>query len=176
MNKRTRRIIAIVLLAAFALWLIFVVFPFGRRDTRVRQSLPGEKIYEPRFKKEGELAFLNEQGDTLKQIDIELADNEEEREYGMMYRKSMDANTGMLFIMGAEAQQAFWMKNTYIPLDIIFIDNAKKVVSIQRNAQPLSEKNLPSEGPASLVLEVTGGFSDQYNIHKGTQIRYHRDQ
>src|SRR5690606_32621712 len=110
--------------------------------------------------------------DTLKMIDIELAESPEEIEYGMMYRKSMDENTGMLFMMGEERQQSFWMKNTYVPLDIIFINRDNVIVSIQKDAAPLTENSYPSEAPASMVLEVHGGFSDEYNIRKGVKVIY----
>ena len=107
-------------------------------------------------------------------LDIELAESVAEIQYGMMYRKSMDRNMGMLFIMGSEAPRSFYMKNTYVPLDIIFINDDMKIVSIQKNAKPLDETSLPSEGPASLVLEVKGGLSDELGLVKGQKIRWNR--
>lgn len=174
MKRNSRRIIAIVLLAAFVAWLVFTIFPVGGPGKTEKPEVPAAvKEYEPKFRKDAELAFVDTAaGDTIKTIDIEIADDEEERMYGMMYRKSMDPNTGMLFLMGEERMQSFWMKNTYVPLDIIYLNNKLEVVSVQKNAEPLNERSLPSEGPASYVLEVTGGFTDQFGIEKGTKIVY----
>jgi len=172
------RIIAIILLSAFVLWLVLTVFPIGGAKDKVRNASPSakENTYEPKFKKEGELTFLQpETNDTLKAIDIEFADTPEKIQYGMMYRKSMDENTGMLFLMGQQRRQSFWMKNTYVSLDIIFINDKGEVVSIQKNAEPLSESSLPSEGPASMVLEVKAGFSDTYGITKNTKVIFKRN-
>lgn len=178
MSRNSRKVIAIILLVAFVAWIFFTVFPIGGPESR-RPSAdrPTATEYEPKFRKDGELFFVQpEAGDTIKQIDIEIADEPEEREYGMMYRKSMDPNTGMLFLMGEERQQSFWMKNTYVSLDILYLNDDLEVVSIQKNAEPLNTRSLPSEGPASHVLEVTGGFTDQFGIGKGTKIYYDTEQ
>jgi uncharacterized membrane protein (UPF0127 family) len=130
---------------------------------------------EPRFEKEGELFILNAAAtDTLQHIDIELAERPDEIQYGMMYRKSIDEQTGMLFLMGVERPQSFYMKNTYVPLDLIFINDSLKVVSISENAKPLDESSLRSIKPASLVLEVKGGFSEKYGIEPGAKITWQR--
>lgn len=178
MSKNTKRFVAIFLLVAFGLWMVFTVFPIGGPEDTVSGNAPAvNKVYEPKFSHEGDLAFISPQGnDTIKEIQLELAEKPEEIQYGMMYRKSMDANTGMLFFMGAEENQSFWMKNTYVSLDIIYINSQNEVVSIQKNAQPLSETSLPSDGPASLVLEVKGGFCDEYGITKGTKIAFSKNQ
>ena len=108
--------------------------------------------------------------DTLAVFDIEIAEQPTERNYGMMYRKSMDPNMAMLFIMDREEPQSFWMKNTYVSLDIIYINENMEVVSIQKNARPLDETSLPSGEPAKYVLEVKGGLSDKLNLKKGDKI------
>lgn len=177
MNKSTKKIVALLLLAAFILWMIFTIFPVGGPGSSPGSVNRKPVTYEPKFQKEGELAFVNPgSGDTIKAITIEIAENPEEIQYGMMYRKNMDPNTGMLFLMGEERPQSFWMKNTYVSLDIIYINSKNEIVSIQKNAQPLSETSLPSEGAASMVLEVKGGFSDQHGIQKGSVIVFERDQ
>lgn len=176
MSRNARKIVAIVLLLAFAGWIIMTVLPKGGgTSSNGGGSAPIEE-YEPQFVKEGDLWLLSPEGDTLRQLQIELAESAEEIEYGMMYRKSMDPNTGMLFLMGDERPRSFWMKNTYVPLDIIYINSANEVVSIQKNAEPLKTRSLPSEGPATYVLEVVGGFSDQYGIDNTTKIAWRRDQ
>ncbi|MBV8252228.1 MAG: DUF192 domain-containing protein [Chitinophaga sp.] len=125
------------------------------------------------FKKEGNLAFVSKSGaDTLRKIDIQLAQTDQQREDGLMYRKSMSDDQGMLFIFPDMDERSFWMKNTYISLDIIYIDDKMEIVSIQKYATPLSETSLPSFKKAQYVLEVNGGFADKYHIAYGDKIAY----
>lgn len=125
------------------------------------------------FHKEGELWFLSAQtGDTIKQIDVEFATTDLQREKGLMYRKSMEETQGMLFVFAREEEQSFWMKNTYISLDIIYLDEERKVVSVQQNTKPLSEDGLPSGKPAKYVLEVNAGFCERWKVHVGDKIGY----
>lgn len=176
MNKNTRRAVAFLLLAALVIWLIARLGTGFWSDEKVPERSPvTSNTIEPKFTKEGELYLLHaHRPDTLVALDIELAERPDEIQYGMMYRRSIPPKSGMLFLMPTEAQQSFYMKNTYVPLDIIYINDSLKVVSIQKNAEPLQEKSLPSKGPASKVLEVKGGFSDQYGIKPGTRVRWHR--
>ncbi|WP_417607896.1 DUF192 domain-containing protein [Owenweeksia hongkongensis] len=177
MKKRTGKIVAIALLVAFLGWIVFTSLPMG--GEKIAPSKPNNTVvheYEPKFTKEGELWIMSaENQDTIKQLDIEIADNATEAQYGMMYRKSMDPNTGMLFIMPAEQQQSFWMKNTYVALDIIYINSNFEIVSVQKNAVPHDLKSLPSEGPALYVLEVVGGFADEHGLKKGDKIQFERN-
>lgn len=173
MKNSRNRIIAIVLLLALGAWLIISILPSGS-STEPAGKIQTERV-EPPFTKEAELAILDSTGsDTIIHLDIELAESAAEIQYGMMYRKKMDRNTGMLFLMGRERPQSFYMKNTYVSLDIIYINDAKEIVSIQRNAEPLKETSLPSEGEASMVLEVIGGLSDELGINKGAKISWQR--
>ena len=175
MNKNAIRIVGLGLLVIFLGYLIMIVLPTEEKSNNGGTRNKPSKVYEPKFSKEGELFLLDsETSDTIKRIDIELAETREEISYGMMYRKSMDPETGMLFLMGDERPQSFYMKNTYVSLDIIFINDQMEIVSIQKNAEPLNERSLPSEGPASYVLEVKGGFSDQHGIGKGTKVVFKR--
>lgn len=120
------------------------------------------------FTKEGEAFFPPSRlRDTLLQLDMEVANTEYETETGLMYRSKMDEKQCMLFLFEESEPRAFWMKNTYIPLDIIFIGSDKRIVSIQKNAAPLNEKSLPSDAPAQYVLEVKGGFCDRHNVQAG---------
>jgi len=174
MKKSNKRFVAIALLVAFGLWLVFTVLPTGgSKGVQVKKKVNG---VEPRFTKEAVLAVLDSSGsDTIKVFDIELAESMNEIQYGMMYRKSMDPNTGMLFLMaGEERRQSFYMKNTFVPLDIIFINKQMEIVSIQKNAQPLNETSLPSTGPASYVLELLGGESEKQGIEAGNKISWER--
>ena len=128
---------------------------------------------EPPFVKEGTLSFINgNTGKTLKGIDIEVADNPSERAQGMMFRKSMKDSEGMLFVMERNEQQGFWMKNTYIPLDIIFIGGDSTIVNIHKNAVPHNLTSLPSKGSAKYVVEVNGGWTSKMGIAAGDKIAF----
>lgn len=126
------------------------------------------------FQKEGELYLIQANGDTLKKLDIEFAETEYEKQTGLMYRESMENNQGMLFIYDEARVRNFYMKNTYISLDILYYATDSTLVSIQKNATPRDESSLPSEGPAQFVLEVNGGLADQWNITSGNRISVKR--
>lgn len=125
------------------------------------------------FKKEGELTIKKSSNDSIiKTIDIEIADDQYQTQTGLMYRDSMEDNQGMLFVFPEAELHSFYMKNTKIALDIIYIDADKKIVSIQKNAVPFSENSLPSNAPAQYVLEINAGLSDQWNLESGDEITY----
>ena len=106
-------------------------------------------------------------------FDVEIADSPGEREQGLMWRGSMPADHGMLFDFGAgEAEQAFWMRNTYIPLDILYVRRDGRIHSIARNATPLSEAPIPSGGPVFAVLEINGGLAERLGINPGDVVRH----
>ena len=103
---------------------------------------------------------------------VEIADTAAEREQGLMWRASMPVDRGMLFDFPVEAEQGFWMRNTYIPLDIIFIRADGRIHSIARSTMPLSEALVPSGGPVKAVLEINGGLSERLGILPGDQVRH----
>lgn len=125
------------------------------------------------FKKEGELTIKKAANDSvIKSIDIEIADDEYQTQTGMMYRDSMKDNQGMLFVFLIAQYHSFYMKNTRIPLDIIYIDSDKKIVSIQKNAKPFDETSLPSNAPAQYVLEINAGLSETWKLEVGDKIEF----
>ena len=125
------------------------------------------------FKKEGELTLKTATNDSvIKTIDIEIADDDYQTQTGLMYRNSMEETQGMLFIFPDEQYHAFYMKNTNFPLDIIYINSNKEIVSFQKNAQPRDESSLPSEAPAQYVLEINAGLSDTWNLEVGDKMEY----
>jgi uncharacterized protein len=130
------------------------------------------KPAEPPFVDEGDLKFIDKNGKEIAKIDIEIAEKETERNQGLMYRTHMGEFQGMLFLFDKPAPQAFWMHNTYISLDIIYVNEKKEVVSIQKNAAVQSDQSLPSLKPAQYVVEVNAGFSDRYGIVEGTKIQF----
>jgi uncharacterized protein len=103
---------------------------------------------------------------------IEVADNDATREHGLMDRRYMPSDHGMLFEFEHNAPVAFWMKNTYIPLDMIFISPSGVVTHIATNAEPLSERVIPSGGPSIAVLELNGGAAASIALKIGDKVRH----
>lgn len=101
---------------------------------------------------------------------VEIADDEPERNRGLMYRKVMAPDRGMLFDFHTPREVAFWMKNTLIPLDIIYIRADGTVLSIARNTTPLSEAPIPSGGPILGVLELAGGRAAEIGLLPGDKV------
>lgn len=125
----------------------------------------------PTFSKEASLTFINQAQDTLATFAIELAKSSYEKQTGLMYRKSMEDNQGMLFVYPDEqARPGFYMKNTYIPLDLIYINAKNTMVDFNLNAQAFDETPLPSTTPAKYVLEVNAGTVHRLGLTLGDKI------
>ncbi|WP_298339104.1 DUF192 domain-containing protein [uncultured Algibacter sp.] len=116
------------------------------------------------FTKEGELTIFKSADSSKISLDIEIADTDFDIQTGLMYRNQMEKNQGMLFIFDDERERFFYMKNTKIPLDLIYIDADTNIVSFQKNAKPFDESSLPSNGPAKYVLEINAGLVDTWNL------------
>ena len=160
----------VFILAVIAVAAVVVFFIMNEKESGPNFI---EQDSAPTFKKEGELLFINTTiGDTLAAIDIEIADNEQKTAQGLMYRSSMPQNAGMLFMMPNEEVQGFWMRNTYIPLDMIFINSKMEIVTIHRNTTPMLESSYISTAPALYVVEVNAGFCSKNNINEGDKIDY----
>lgn len=101
---------------------------------------------------------------------VELAISMAEQEQGLQFRKELAPDAGMLFVFDKEEPASFWMKNTYVPLDLIFIRNDGTIHKIAENATPLSLDGIPSDGPVRGVLEVIGGTSKRLGIAPGDRI------
>lgn len=104
---------------------------------------------------------------------LELATTPEQRSQGLMFRKELDPDQGMLFIFEEEGNHCFWMKNTYIALDMIWLDSNKEVIHIAKNVQPCKTKICPSICPgkmAKYVLEVNAGTCDSLRLRIGDSL------
>jgi len=106
---------------------------------------------------------------------VEVADNDSERARGLMFRDAMDPGHGMLFVHDREEPQAYWMKNTKIPLDILYFDNARKLVAQQRDVPPCSAGDAcppyPSNAPARYVLELNAGEAAKLKLENGAELK-----
>ncbi len=155
------KIAVIVLIIAFAVFMV------------INNFFPGkQKDNEFMFKKDGVLTFIDSTGNTMAKIDIQIANTEFDRQLGLMFRKSMSENQGMLFIFPEESVQSFWMRNTYISLDMIFVNADKKIITIHKNTKILSDQSYRSTGPAKYVIEVDAGFSNRFNIKVGDSVNW----
>lgn len=162
-NKRLRTFGAV--LSTGLLITAFLIF-FSRQNDK--RAYAADKIEEPALQDDGTLYFINGHSkDTLASISVEIADNPLERERGLMYRHKLADNVGMDFIYDTEKKLTFWMKNTYIPLDIMYVDAKEEIVTILENTIPLDETSLPSEKPVLSAIEVNAGFCRKFNIKVG---------
>lgn len=117
------------------------------------------------------LAVLGGRGEIT--FDVEIADSGIKRAIGLMNRTSLAEKSGMLFIFGSENTVSFWMKNTLIPLDMIFISEKGEILNIKRQAQPcktLDCETYSSGQPVKYVLEINGGLTDRLGIKEGDKV------
>jgi uncharacterized membrane protein (UPF0127 family) len=105
-------------------------------------------------------------------VAVEVANTGAQRELGLMYRKHLGDNAGMIFVFPDAAPRNFWMHNTPIPLDMIFADAAGRVTGIVANAEPFSDKQVGVEGDSEYVLEVNGGFCAKNGIKAGDRFNF----
>ena len=101
---------------------------------------------------------------------VEIADNDADRAKGLMYRKELPEGRGMLFDFHSDQEVSFWMQNTYIPLDMIFIRGDGRILRIAENTEPLSTRIIGSNGPVRGVLEVIGGTARKMGIGPGDRV------
>jgi uncharacterized membrane protein (UPF0127 family) len=105
-------------------------------------------------------------------VKVEVADTPDERALGLMYRKELAADAGMLFIFDAEDHLSFWMKNTPLPLDMIFITNDKRILGIVKDAVPYTTTSRAVAGKSRYVLEVNAGFTAKHGVKSGDTVSF----
>ena len=118
-----------------------------------------------------ELYFVTSKGDTPV-IAAEIADTTSTRALGLMYRRELAHDQGMLFVFPSEDMRSFWMKNTYLELDIIYMDKKGEVVSIIHRARPLTETPRLSAAPSQYVVEVAAGLAKKWGVDAGDSMRF----
>lgn len=175
-NKKknwSKIIIAVILIGVLGLFLARPLF-IKKHHRAVEKKSEKSIDMEPQFTLEGSLAFMTQERDTIKKVEIEIADNEQERMQGMMYRSSMSYDRAMLFIMQYDRKQSFWMRNTKLSLDIIYVSSDYEIATIYKHTQPYSESPIPSFKNAKYVVETTAGFCDKFGIKEGDYISFSR--
>ncbi len=126
------------------------------------------------FRKDGVLIVSDANGIEKCRFDIEIADTPAKTQQGLMFRETMEDDQAMLFIFPFLDHHSFWMKDTYLPLDMIFIDNNQVVVDVYYGAVPFSEENIIPRELSLLVLEVKAGVVQRNNIGIGDRIEWRR--
>jgi uncharacterized membrane protein (UPF0127 family) len=105
-------------------------------------------------------------------VTVELARTDEERARGLMHRRELAPEAGMLFLFSENEPRAFWMKNTLLPLDMLFIDDGGRVVGIIERAEPLTLSPRDPGVPSRYVLEVNGGWAERHGVRPGDRVRF----
>jgi uncharacterized membrane protein (UPF0127 family) len=126
------------------------------------------------FTKHGTLTFVRADGTDAATIDIEIADTPQKRETGLMGRPTLGERQGMLFIFEEEQDLAFWMMNTMISLDMLFVDGRNEIVTIHSHTKPFSTDSYPATKPGRYVVEVNAGYCEAHGIQVGDRIRFER--
>ena len=162
-SHRIHSIRPVRLAAAVALGVCFALAIVPSRT--MAQALPasGETALEP-------LEIVTASGPHKFSVEVMRDDNQRAR--GLMYRRSMPEDRGMLFDFKREEPVAMWMKNTYLPLDMVFIDRTGRVVNVAENTEPLSERIIPSGGPVFAVLEVNAGTARRIGLKVGDRLKH----
>jgi len=114
--------------------------------------------------------IINNSDNEIKIFNVEIADTEDSRIKGLMWREQIPNGTGMLFVWEKEAYRNFWMKNTPSALDILFFDKDGMLINVSESTQPFSLANIQSIRPAKYVLELVAGSSLKFNIYEGSKI------
>jgi uncharacterized membrane protein (UPF0127 family) len=119
---------------------------------------------------------LSPPGRSQVSVEVELARTPAETSRGLMYREKLAPDRGMLFLFEDEVPRTFWMKNTLVPLDIIFITAARRVLGVAENAEPLTTSPRSVPGISQYVLEVVGGFAQAHGVGPGTTVEFRHVQ
>ncbi len=118
------------------------------------------------------VSFFDQSDEEIVSVRAALADDDDSRSEGLMDVHDLPSDAGMLFIFDDEAPRSFWMANTPISLDIIFVNSEMEIVRVHRNTPPYSHENIVSESPAKYVVEVNAGFALDHDIREGMTINY----
>jgi uncharacterized membrane protein (UPF0127 family) len=151
-------LVALIVLAASGWWL-------GMRTTDTAAAPPGAALAEERL----DLVLAS---GTTKTLTVEIARTPEQQAKGLMFRNHLADDRGMLFPHAPPRDVSMWMRNTYFPLDMVFIKSDGTVHRIAARTEPLSEKIISSEGEVSAVLELAGGAAERYGLKPGDIVRH----
>jgi len=129
---------------------------------------PPDDLPTPPVLREGKLVF-SEAGDTA--VTVEVAERDHERARGLMYRKQMAEDRGMIFVFGRRERHQFWMHNTCIPLDMMFVDDDGTIVGIEENTPTMNDSTFAVPCASRYVIEVNAGFSRRHGVRAGQKVK-----
>lgn len=172
-RKKSFRILTILIIVVVAVFLVFTNILRDNNKEDKQQIVQNYSAFE--FTKEGELTFTSSDSEFIAKIDIEIAEDDEARGQGLMYRNKLQESQGMFFIFNLEQPQSFWMRNTPLSLDIIFVNKNNEIVKIHKDTTPFSESSYASLKPALYVVEVIAGYTETYGIKEGDKIVWRRN-
>jgi hypothetical protein len=170
MLDKLKQIPIVLIPITFIIFLLFIIFGISNKDSFINLVGPNDEFLQS-FGDEITATILNDDGEE-KTLTLEVAKTQTAIAQGLMYRTFLPYDSGMLFVYTEQMPRVFWMKDTYIPLDIIFVDSDKRIINIIENAEPLDENTdkYKSEGPAQYVIEVNGGWTSDNKISKGNSV------
>ena len=164
-----------VLFAVLALLIVLVILFYPEKESNLSQqgSAESQKLGTMGLAR-GKLSFIGEDGQKKAELLIEIAEDDYSRSKGLMLRRDLAENQGMLFIFDREEPRVFWMKNTPLSLDMIFVNAQQKIIQIHKYTTPFSTQTYPSGRPAQFVVETVAGFTDRYEINIGDRVTWQR--
>ncbi len=167
----TKKRVLLLIIALLALVVfIFILFPLKPTPPKHQNKSSQQPLLI-----EGKVYFLqNDTNDTITSIDVAVADNIPERNRGLMYRYTMPDTVGMIFIFDEEDYLSFWMKNTHISLDIMYVNKNGVIVDIKEYTMPYSEEMIPSKIKSLFAVEVNAGFCQEHGIEAGDKILFRK--
>lgn len=163
--RQKRRDLLLVVAVSCLFAGLFFVFQNGRGE-----AFAQPEIQRPAFAK-GKVVITRQDGTTFP-YGVEIAQTLDEQAYGLMFRKTMPEGEGMIFIFDPVREVSFWMKNTFLPLDMVFADAAGKIVRIVESAGPQDETPIPSGVPVRYVLELNAGQTKAQSIRLGDRLSF----
>lgn len=167
------------MMTRFSLLIAFMVLFTGCAQPEAEQPAAGDASSESSvnvpFRKDGTLT-ISRDDDVYLTLEIEIADTDSSRNRGLMQRDGLPEDSGMWFIFDQENEQGFWMANTRMALDLIFVRSDGQIQSITKYVQPMRTETIPSNGPAQYVLEVEAGYSDTIGILEGDMVAFERSE
>jgi uncharacterized protein len=174
-SRPLRRAMVLGVLLTFLGFLLVRQFLMPASSPAASVPVPAHLPASDHPAKSGEVRFLGGDGAVKARLSVEIVDDERSRELGLMYRRSLGSEHGMLFVFDSSAVQSFWMKNTYLPLDMIFVNERGRVVTIHRDTRVRSEQTYSSTEPALYVVEVNAGYAGVHELRNGDRMEWRRD-
>ncbi len=177
-KQRSQKSLILVALSLAVLFIGYLIMQL-LKDTTTQRNIPDvsaqpAQTAQEQAKKRGEVKFLNSKGMLKATVNVEIADNEQSRALGLMYRPTMGRTYGMLFVFDSAGVQSFWMKNTILSLDMIFVSAEGRIVTIHKNTTPYSDRTYVSAAPSLYVVEVNAGFSDEHQLKEGDTMEWRK--